>query len=115
MDVFRFRDAVVEDYSDYVRSFVTIRDPRVEAYVANEIDSGVLWPEPLIQLNPAFEPAPSVDSLIADGVLHPACRTIFASRDPDTAVAVPFRLHRHQVDGILAAYAVILAALGATP
>lgn len=105
MDVFTFRDGVVGDYADYVRSFVTIREDRVSRYVHDQMQAGVLWPQPLIQLNPAFEPAPPLERLVAEGILHPHCLSTFASRDPATGTTRPFRLHRHQVDGILAARA----------
>ena len=33
MDVFRLRDAVIQDYAEYVRSFVQIRDRRIDNFV----------------------------------------------------------------------------------
>ncbi|HEX5753420.1 MAG TPA: hypothetical protein VFZ09_44895 [Archangium sp.] len=70
MDVFEIRDNVVDQYSEYVGSFVTIRDDRIREYVSAEMHSGALWPDPLLQLNPAFEPGDSLDSLVAGGELH---------------------------------------------
>ena len=35
MDVFALREDVIRDYADYVRSFVTIRDPKIDAFVAD--------------------------------------------------------------------------------
>lgn len=56
MDVFSLRDRLVEEYSDYIRSFIQISDQEIREKVQQELESGALWPEPLIQLNPAFEP-----------------------------------------------------------
>jgi hypothetical protein len=45
-----------DDYADYTRSFVVIRDERIAAHVDRELETGLLWPDPIVQLNPAFEP-----------------------------------------------------------
>lgn len=37
MDVFRLRDAVIQDYAEYVRSFVQIRDRRIDNFVEFEL------------------------------------------------------------------------------
>ena len=79
-DVFKLRDAMVRDYSEYLRSFLNIRDERIRAKVDEMFDSGLLWPEPLIQMNPNFEPGSSVDELVDEGVLHSQCREIFAAK-----------------------------------
>ena len=103
MDVFDLRDNVVKEYSEYVGSFVTIRDDRIHNYVDAEIRSGVLWPQPLLQLNPAFEPGDSIDKLVANGELHPLCRDIFRDKPTPTTDRGPLRFHQHQVEGIRAA------------
>ncbi|HRI08966.1 MAG TPA: DEAD/DEAH box helicase [Nannocystaceae bacterium] len=102
MDVFNLRRKVIDDYAAYMRSFIEIADPRVADLVTQRLPS--LWPEPLLQLNPAFEPAESLRDLISDGLLHPACADIFQHRTKG-APARPLRLYRHQVDGIRAARA----------
>lgn len=105
MDVFKLRDNVINDYSDYVRSFLKIRDTRIEQLVADEFEGGFLWPDPLIQLNPAFEPGASLQELIDSGELHPEALQIFRDKREDGTIGPPFRLHRHQVEGIRAANA----------
>ena len=55
MDVFELRDRLIGDYRDYMLSFVQLKDDRVRQKVDEAIEAGVLWPEPLIQMNPAFE------------------------------------------------------------
>ncbi|MGE5113697.1 MAG: hypothetical protein ACM3JB_22770, partial [Acidobacteriaceae bacterium] len=69
MDVFALRDRVVDDYKRYIESFVRIRDERIEKFVRNEFASGVLWPDPVLQLNPAYEPGPTLDDLVAKGTV----------------------------------------------
>src|SRR5271157_2460588 len=105
MDVFELRNAVIADYSAYVRSFLTIRDERIRALVDEELTGGFLWPEPLIQLNPAFEPGESLKALVDGGHLHPECLRIFAAKNEDGGAAKPFQLHKHQVESIHAARA----------
>jgi hypothetical protein len=58
MDVFDFRNRLVEDYGRYTRSFIKIADPRVKAKVDGALDDGALWPEPLLQLNPTYWVSP---------------------------------------------------------
>jgi hypothetical protein len=60
MDVFAMRSRLVHDYDAFVRSFVDISDERVKEVVNGALNSGVLWPSPLVQLNPAFEPGGTV-------------------------------------------------------
>mgnify|MGYP001007921499 CR=1 FL=1 len=105
MDVFELRGQVIDDYASYVRSFFTIRDPRVETLVENALTDGQLWPDPLLQLSPSFEPGETLDELIAAGELHAEARRIFAVKSEDGTLRAPLRLHRHQVEGIRAARA----------
>ncbi len=109
MDVFELRRKLVEDYGPYATSFVHIADERIRAHVDEELGGGLLWPEPLIQLNPAFESGGTVDELVARGLLHPECERIFRAKSPLPAGQVddrgPLRLHRHQTDAIEAANA----------
>lgn len=104
MDVFELRDQVVGQYAEYVRSFMRISEPTTEAFVEDYLNEGNLWPEPLVQLNPAFKPASTVDELVANGVLHAECGRIFrrkASGQP--GLGTTLRLHQHQEDAIRAA------------
>ena len=73
MDIFSFRDHLIDDYSSYVQSFIQIRNPQIQSYVQGQLKRGVLWPDPLIQLSPLFESGASIDALVAEGVLHPEC------------------------------------------
>ena len=42
---------LIGDYASYINSFIQIRDPHINSYVQQKLQDGVLWPEPLIQIN----------------------------------------------------------------
>ena len=104
MDVFDLRERLVSDYANYTRSFVVIRDQRIADHVDQELEDGLLWPDPIVQLNPAFEAGGTVEELVAEGLVHERCAQIFrrgkSSADP---TGVPLLLHRHQREAIEAA------------
>lgn len=104
MDVFQLRNQLIDDYRAYTASFVAIRDRRIQQYVEEELESGALWPNPLIQLNPSFKPGATVGDLVQAGVLDPACAEIFRfGKGPDNPLGSPATLHRHQSDAVSAA------------
>lgn len=103
MNVFELRKRVIDDYGDYVRSFISIRDPRIREKVDAELAEGLLWPEPRIALNPAFAPGAWIDELVAQGTLHPECSRIFRVKPQQHDTGSPLRLHKHQLDAINAA------------
>lgn len=105
MDVFELRHRVIDEYANYVGSFVTIRDDRIRDHVDQQMASGILWPQPLLQLNPAFEPGDTIEALVAAGELHPRCLDIFRDKPTRTEDRGQLRLHQHQVEGIRAARA----------
>ena len=103
MNVFELRERLVADYADYTRSFLEVKDPRVHDLVETELAAGLLWPEPLVQLNPSYEPGGLIDELVDRRLIHEDCSPIFR-RDKDTIQGgLPLRLHKHQVDAIKAA------------
>jgi ATP-dependent helicase YprA (DUF1998 family) len=99
MNVFELREQLISDYSSYIRSFIRIRDERVGALVTSCLDQGRLWPDPLIQLNPSFQYAGTIDDLAAEGVLHSECTRIFRA-GKDKGEGKPLRLYQHQADAI---------------
>lgn len=100
MNVFELRNQLVNDYKTYVSSFIQIRDRRIKEHVDQQLQAGLLWPEPLIQLNPAFQPANYVDGLVDEGVLHKTCKVIFRRKSEDNLDGSKLRLHQHQEDAI---------------
>jgi hypothetical protein len=90
MDVLLTHKQVVEDYASYIQSFLNIADPAIRATVESKLAEGRLWPEPLLQFNPAYESAGTVEAVAAKGILHPAIPDILKG----------YSLYKHQVDAI---------------
>ncbi len=68
-DVFDLREQVVADYRDYFSSFVNILDPEIRAFVERELAADKLWPDAVLQLNPAYERGPSLEELADAGAI----------------------------------------------
>ncbi|QUW01731.1 DEAD/DEAH box helicase [Chloracidobacterium sp. MS 40/45] len=99
--IFDLHSAVLDDYQNFVRSFFLITDDRARAFVDRSMEEeGYLWPEPLVQLSPAYAPGPTVDELARAGHITPETARIFRLED-----GRPFRLHRHQEEAIAKALA----------
>ncbi len=91
LDVFRLREDVVSEYRDYVRSFIRIRDRRVDTYVRNTLEAGELWPEAVLQLNPAFAQDATLGELAGSGQLMEETARFFGKNT---------RLYRHQREAL---------------
>lgn len=101
MQVFELRDRLIQDYEGFVRGFVQIRNDRIRQKVDDAIRSGLLWPDPLVQLNPKFASGHEVDELVDMGVLHPGCSRIFRVGKTEAApTGKPLRLHLHQSEAV---------------
>ena len=100
MDIFEFREKLIEDYSSFVKSFIQVRDPRISSVLNRALEGGLLWPSPLIQMNPAFQPGGEIEEWVAKGVLHPECSRIFRRDKKEGSDGKPLRLFRHQVEAI---------------
>lgn len=77
MNVFDLRNKLIRDYALFVGSFVKIRDSQIRQFVEEQFTSGALWPQQLVQLNPSFERAESIDELLGLGLLHEGCSQVF--------------------------------------
>lgn len=91
LDIFALRDAVVGEYRDFVTSFVRVREPRLRAFVEHELSSGRLWPEAILELNPAFARGHTLGELVREGTIREETARFFG-RD--------LRLFRHQEEAI---------------
>jgi ATP-dependent helicase YprA (DUF1998 family) len=101
MNIFKFRDQLIEDYRSYVTSFIRIADPVINQFAESCFSRGALWPEPLIQLNPTFKPGKTVDELTAEGVLHSVCSSVFRrDKSPSQGSGTILFLHAHQEEAI---------------
>ena len=103
MNVFGLRDEVITEYGEFVGSFIQVRAEDLAAKVKDHFASERLWPQPMLQLNPAFEPGADIDELVDEGVLHEKCREIFRLRKSEEDPGRPLRLHRHQEEALRAA------------
>jgi hypothetical protein len=99
MDVFSFRDRVVEDYGQFSRSFTQIKAPDLQEFVDGRYGKGEYWPSPLIQLNPSFVSGGAISELVDAGLLHPECRQIFRW-GKESGPGQELQLHRHQREAI---------------
>lgn len=93
-DVFALRDRVVQEYRDYVESFVRVLDSRIDQFVRQQLGGGELWPDAVLQLNPAFEPDRSLEELAGAGTI---------SRETARFFGEEIRLYRHQAEALVAA------------
>ena len=90
MNVFEVHRMIIADYEKYIRSFIRISDPEIEKVVDEELSHGKLWPEPLLQFNPAFLSAGKVSDLASNGTVHRQVADIFKG----------YSLYQHQLDAI---------------
>lgn len=101
MDVFDLRQRLVDDYARCTHSFIKIADPLILRKVDEELNAGAFWPEPLLQLNPTFQPGGTIDDLVADGTLQPECARIFRiDKTPADLSGKQLLLRAHQTAGI---------------
>jgi len=100
MDVFEFRNKLVDDYSAFSRSFVQVSAADIRAFLEAEYASGRYWPAPLIQINPSFQPSETVEALAAAGELHSECARIFRVGKTSLVDGASVCLHRHQQEAL---------------
>ena len=100
MDVFTFRDQVVQNYGQFSRSFTQIKAPDLQAFVDGRYEAGEFWPSPLIQLNPSFVSGGAISDLVAEGLLHPECSSIFCWGKEDGQAGRELNLYQHQREAI---------------
>ncbi len=96
MSIFDLRQFVIDEYSKYVQSFLSIADERVRAFIEESLlTNQALWPDALLQLNPSYETASTIEDLVKQAKLHPVCAEIFRADAGE-----PIRLYRHQQEAI---------------
>lgn len=91
IDIFRIHKESIRNYGDYIRSFIDIRNEEISRQITRELDEGKLWPDGLIQFNPAYEEGDKVGALQAQGILHPELANNIFSK---------YVLHRHQTEAL---------------
>ena len=94
LDVFSLRDSVVGEYKRFVTSFTSIHAKDISEQITAIYAQERYWPEPLIQINPAYKRTTDVSALVAAGVLDPGCAEIFKIDGR------PLSLFKHQEQAI---------------
>ena len=96
MSIFDLRQSVIDEYSKYVQSFLSIADECIRAFIEESLlKNQTLWPDALLQLNPTYETASTIQDLVKPAKLHPVCAEIFCADGGE-----PIRLYRHQKEAI---------------
>jgi ATP-dependent helicase YprA (DUF1998 family) len=99
LNVFDFRDTLIDEYRTFSRSFVRIEASDIRNEVERQYAEGRYWPEPLIQINPNYQRKGTVQQLAAEGLLHKACGEIFQIGKPE-GQALPLQLYAHQLQAL---------------
>ncbi len=76
-NVFDYRNQIIEGYAQFSRSFSKILAPDLKDKIDQAYKGNRYWPEPLIQINPSYKSAGSIDDLVGQGLLHKQCTDIF--------------------------------------
>lgn len=96
VSIFELHRAALDDYKDFVHSFIRIADERARQFVERALrEEEHLWPEPLVQLSPAYKRDVTIEELAERGLLHPETAEIFRTPTGET-----YRLYKHQVEAI---------------
>ena len=91
MNVFDTHGQIINDYAQYIRSFINISDLEIAETVEKSLADGRLWPQPLLQFNPAYKKVGAVRNIIDEReLLHEEIRHIFDG----------YSLYSHQVEAI---------------
>jgi superfamily II DNA/RNA helicase len=98
-NVFQFRNALIEDYLSFSRSFTRIAALDILAHVQREYAENRYWPEPLIQINPNYQKGKTVQELVEEGILHPGSDTLFRVRNAPGGLS-SIRLFKHQTEAV---------------
>ncbi len=90
MDVFSVRDATVRQFADYLFYSLRVADERLRGWLHENLEKGVFWPDPLVQLNPSYEFGCALNDLVSQGKVHSDCLKVFGN----------LRFYRHQQEAI---------------
>lgn len=94
-NIFTLLNDIMTDYKLYIDSFINIADDKIRERVNEELLSGSLYPEPLIQFNPTFESDGTVDDLVTTGVLNKELNKVFYDEQGKS-----WNIYKHQSEAI---------------
>lgn len=90
MDILKLYEGLKGSYKEYLGSFVSIKDKKIEDKVNEAIRMEIPWPKALVQFNPNYEKGVGIQEMIASGLpIHPDLQFFFN---------VPF--YKHQQEAI---------------
>src|ERR1035437_6130313 len=90
MNIFKIHEDIINDYSSYISSFLDISDDNIREKVSRYFEEKKLWPQALIQFNPAFEIYGNIYDMIRQGIFHDSMQYVFPN----------YSLYRHQVEAL---------------
>ena len=90
MDAFKTHSKVIDNYKDYLNSFLSISDNRIKGEVDKIIMGEGLIPEPLIQFNPSFQKGETLNALIEQKLINSNLPKTFGG----------YTLYKHQIEAI---------------
>ena len=90
MNIFETHRKVIDDYANYIRSFINISDEEIALKVEDSLAEGRLWPQPLLHFNPAYEQVGKIDEVTLREGLHKDFPHIFEG----------YSLYRHQCEAL---------------
>ena len=94
-NIFTLHQNIMEDYKLYINSFINIADLKIQDKVNEKLNSGSLYPDPLIQFNPTFESGSTVNDLVKEGTIDAEFNNIFYDNK-----GKPWSIYKHQSDAI---------------
>jgi len=90
MKVFTLQNKILDQYQSFLSSFIRIKNTAIREQVEGALREGKLLPEPLVQFNPAYQEAGSVEELCHAGMLESRMGDIFSG----------YQLYKHQLEAI---------------
>jgi ATP-dependent helicase YprA (DUF1998 family) len=94
-NIFDLHKEILTDYKLYIDSFINIADDRILKTVNKEFNSGILFPDPLVQFNPSFESGGHVEDLVEEGILVNDFKNIFYDAENKS-----WSIYKHQTEAI---------------
>ena len=91
MNILDTHGQIINDYAQYIQSFINISDLEIDRTVKESLTDGRLWPQPLLQFNPAYKKVGIVKNIIdTKELLHGDIQHIFDG----------YSLYSHQLEAI---------------
>ena len=90
MQAFKNHKRIIDDYREFLKSFLNINDERIKAEVEEKLHNDSYLPEPLIQFNPTYKAGISIDELSTIENIHLDLKKMLGKT----------HLYHHQVEAI---------------